>query len=294
MPITFAAVIAVVSVCSAPGHCDSNRFNVKSFGTSGVALGAPYNPGNLYSYPKSGSSGVVQYQYGPSATSAPAPRSVTSKMPYSVGFGAPGSGYGGLPASFGSSSYGYGSSGIPFTISAPSGFQYYSPPGSFNWNATPPAGYQYTPSGYVWRGGNYRRNWTPSQLPNGARALKKVTTWEAPNASDKQFKEAIQNSEIDNGPDDPATVALILDAAKYYVKTKQYEKAEPMLKRLEKLGVSNAKLSNLRAGISAGLRPASAKITTTSHSSLNSGGGAVVGPPVLIQPPSSFEQVRGR
>ncbi|MFN8654976.1 MAG: hypothetical protein U0105_01455 [Candidatus Obscuribacterales bacterium] len=131
---------------------------------------------------------------------------------------------------------------------------------------------------------------TPA-LPNGAGELKKVTTWEAPDATDKQFKQQqIQQSEIDNGPDDNATVALILNAARYYVDNRQWDKADKMVKRLEKMKVENPELSSLRHAIATGSQP----IATTSKYQILSpvGAPASVGwKPVTLQQPTDFRSM---
>ncbi len=131
-----------------------------------------------------------------------------------------------------------------------------------------------------------------SSLPSDAGAVKAATTWEAPSASDKQFKQAIQASEIDNGPDSPATAQTITAAAKYYVQTKQWQKAAPLLQRLDRLGVSDAETNSLRQQVNAGLQAsglgtmhqvAGVQQKSTKSSAFKQ---------VRIEPPSDFSSMR--
>jgi hypothetical protein len=260
-------------VFAAPG------FNIyPQFSASNSALfSGGYHPGSIYSFPAASSSGVTQYQYGSSSgssgggTGLNSPHFTAGPNPaYAPSFGSS-SGSGrcfGYKCGTGRVSNSMGTGSNSFTIKSPGGFQYGS-----------------ESSSQSWLGRGWRNPWNLN-LPNGARALKKVTVWEAPYASDKQFKQAIHTSEIDNGPDDPATIALILDAAKFYVKTKQFEKAEPMINRLQKLGVSNAETSSLQSAVSAGLRPSKLRPGLTPSTGICGSGR-----PVQIQPPSSFDQI---
>lgn len=124
--------------------------------------------------------------------------------------------------------------------------------------------------------------------------MKKVTTWEAPDSTDRQFKQQIQQSEIDNGPDDAATVALIINAARYYADNRQWEKADKMVKRLEKLKVENPEISVIRRSIATGTQPA----MPTKYQILSpiSAPAAVGWKPVTLQQPSDFRSIfpRGR
>lgn len=135
-----------------------------------------------------------------------------------------------------------------------------------------------------------------SSLPAEAGAVKAATTWEAPSASDKQMKQAIQSSEIDNGPDSQATVQLITASVKYYVQTKQWQKAMPLLQRLERLGVSNAETNALRQQVSAGLRASG----LSGSEKLYSSGQQVKASksqgfkPVQVQAPSDFNAMLRR
>ncbi len=161
-----------------------------------------------------------------------------------------------------------------------------------SWNSSTPSGQAY--SRYLgWRNTNSERTryrMTPA-LPNGAGELKKVTTWEAPDATDKQFKQQIQQSEIDNGPDDNATVALILNAARYYVDNRQWDKADKMVKRLEKMKVENPEISSLRNAIATGSQPIAP--TTSKYQILSPvGAPASVGwKPVTLQQPTDFRSL---
>lgn len=148
------------------------------------------------------------------------------------------------------------------------------------WNFSSPSGHAYSE----------RSRYGPvPALPIGARALKKVTTWEAPDATDKEFKQRIQQSEIDNGPDDAATVALIINAARYYVENRQWEKADKMVKRLEKLKVETPEVPTLRRAIATGTQPiAPSKYRIFSPISP---AGAVGWKPVTLQQPSDFRSM---
>lgn len=207
--------------------------------------------------------------------------------------------YGGTGNSFGPLN-GFGKQ--PFGSSGSSGFGSYQPFGfgsAGQVHGQPSPFWSSSQSGYsppVYSGNIYSRptrsrwyrgpSYPNPDLPIGARALKKATVWEAPHAGDRQLKQAIQASEIDNGPDDPTTVRLIVEAAKYYVKTKQFEKAEPMLKRLNRLGVSNSETAALQSAVSAGLRPADLRYRAFMPYLRDQRARQ----PVQIQPPSSLDQ----